>query len=538
MSKTEELTLHHLDDLAEPQDEDSHQTILELAGSTEELLQFGYWSWDPKKETMKWSKGMYVLMDFDPDAVHGLELTMEFYRNHVIPEDREKLKTVFDKAKTNKEKSVEYKHTVITRRQQRKIFHSKVKIVIDHRGNVKNIVGITRDITESTLLRDALNNYRRMVQEKEDFLGHGSWEWDLIDKKTIWWSDGMYRLFGYDPRVEKSQVDFREDFYKLHLTEETLDKACLQLKESLKKGDNNYAFIYEIKNRKGETKILESNGKIVRDKTGKGVKLMGTTRDVTQIKKYEFDLEQKISELNRLSKELEDSAYAASHDLQEPLRKISTLIDRLQYKFNGILAEDGRKYIDRIQSATKNARSLVESLLEFSRITHETQTFRETDLNILLREVKGDLELKIEETHTIITSGKLPTLEASSPQLKQLFSNIILNSIKFKKPNVLPLIDIRSRSLGKAEIQNHRLDFTIPYVLITIKDNGIGFDEEYATKIFQMFSRLHGKSEYPGAGIGLALCKKIIESHKGRIFATAAADDGAVFSIILPEKHV
>ena len=181
---------------------------------------------------------------------------------------------------------------------------------------------------------------------------------------------------------------------------------------------------------------------------------------------------------------------------------------------------------------------LIDSLLEFSRITHETQTFKETDLNVLFKEVKADLELKIEETHTAIYSGKLPTLEVSSLLIKQLFSNILLNSIKFRKVNVLPVIDIQSRSLEKPEIQNLHLDSSIPHFLITIKDNGIGFEEVYSTKIFQMFSRLHGKSEYPGAGIGLALCKKIVENHKGQIFATSVPEQGAVFSIILPGKHI
>jgi light-regulated signal transduction histidine kinase (bacteriophytochrome) len=239
----------------------------------------------------------------------------------------------------------------------------------------------------------------------------------------------------------------------------------------------------------------------------------------------------------RLGLELEDSAYAASHDLQEPLRKISTLSDRLKDKFIGVLPEDGKKYIDRIQVATKNARSLIDSLMEFSRITHENQTFKATELNELLKEVIADLELKIEETHTTIFFGQLPTLEVSPLLIKQLFSNILLNSIKFRKENVYPVIDIQCRTLERIEIQDHPLDPGVPYFLITIKDNGIGFEEMYASKIFQMFSRLHGKSEYPGSGIGLALCKKIVDNHHGHIFATGVPEQGATFSIILPKKH-
>ncbi len=525
-------SFYHLAGQLESQQED----FLALAEDNEELWQFGNWNWSPRTDIVKWSRGMFVLMDFDPDE-ERTEITMDFYRSHIIPEDRTQMKAAFDAAALNKGKTVEFKHTVITNRQREKILFSRGKIVYDKQGEVKNIMGITHDITESTLLANNLKNYKRMVMEREDFLGQGSWEWDLLDKTAVW-SDGMYRLFGYDPAQDKSRVVVNERLYTLHLTPEAFEKSRMNLMETLKKGGDKYAWSYEIKTHNGEFRMLESSGKIVRDRTDKGVKMLGTTRDVTQLRKYEHELEQKVSELDRLSKELEDSAYAASHDLQEPLRKISTLSDRLQSKFNEVLPEDGKKYIERIQVATKNARLLIDSLLEFSRITHETQSLKETDLNILLQEVKADLELKIEETHASVHSVKLPTLELSSLQIKQLFSNIILNSIKFRKANVLPIIDIQCRSLNETEIKDRHLDSGISYVLITLRDNGIGFEEEYATKIFQMFSRLHGKSEYPGAGIGLALCKKIVENHKGQIFATGVPEQGAIFSIILPKKRV
>jgi len=510
--------------------------VRELAEDNEELLQFGNWNWTPETDVLKWSRGMYILMDFNPDE-YAPAITLDFYQHHIVAGDGEQIKAAFDAARSKQEKTVEFKHTVTTNVQREKIFYSKGKVIYNNRGEIKNIVGITHDITESTRLVDSLDHYKRMVMEREDFLGHGSWEWDLVDKTYVW-TDGMYRLFGYDPGQDRFGVKVNEDLYRLHLTQEGFEKAKLNLKETLKKGDDNYVWSYEIKDRNGEIKLLESFGKIVRNSAGKGVKMVGTTRDVTQLRKYADDLERKNSELDRLSKELEDSAYAASHDLQEPLRKISTLSDRLEDKFNEILPEDGKKYLERIKVATKNARLLIDSLLEFSRITHEGQVFRKTDLNSLLKEVKADLELKIEETHTTIHFGKLPTVEASPLLIKQLFSNILLNSIKFRKADTLPIIAIRCRILEKPEIQNLHLDSGVPYFLITIQDNGIGFEEVYATKIFQMFSRLHGKSEYPGAGIGLALCKKIVANHQGHIFATSIPEQGATFSVILPGKHI
>ncbi len=514
---------------------DELRAMRELGEGNEELLQFGNWNWNPHTDILKWSTGMYVLMDFNP-AVQIPEINLDFYRRYIVPVDREQMKAALDAAVSKKDKTMEYKMTVITNRQKEKIFHSRGKILYGPDGQVKNVLGITRDITDSSRIVDDLAHYNRMLMDREDHLGHGSWEWDLVKKGAVW-SDGMYRLFGYDPIQDKSLITVGENLYRLHLTPDAFEKAKTNLKKTLEGGGSDYVSGFEMKNRNGETKLLESFGKIVRDATGRGIKVIGTTRDVTKVRRYENEWERKITELDRANKELEDSAYAASHDLQEPLRKISTLSDQLQNKFNEVLPEDGKKYIERIKLATKNARSLIDSLMEFSRITHETQTFKETDLNVLLHDVKADLELKIEETHTSIHSGPLHTLEVSPLLIKQLFSNIFLNSIKFRKADVLPVIDIQSRSLEKVEIQQHYLDITVPYILITIRDNGIGFEQEYATKIFQMFSRLHGKSQYPGAGIGLAFCKKIVENHKGKIFATSAPDQGAAFSIILPKKH-
>jgi len=154
-----------------------------------------------------------------------------------------------------------------------------------------------------------------------------------------------------------------------------------------------------------------------------------------------------------------------------------------------------------------------------------------------VNEVRNELEMKLEETQATLEIGALPTLEIAAPQIKQLFSNLILNSLKFKRPDTTPVITIKSRMLNRQELQVYHLNPHVNYYSITVKDNGIGFEPEYEQKIFKMFHRLHGKSEYPGAGIGLSLCKKIAEHHKGLIFAQGVPDHGATFTILLPEQH-
>ena len=225
----------------------------------------------------------------------------------------------------------------------------------------------------------------------------------------------------------------------------------------------------------------------------------------------------------------------ASHDLQEPLRKISTFSQRLQIKFSDKLGEDGNLYIARVVMACENMRKLIDNLLEFSRINLNITPPKEEDLSVILNQAMEELDLIIAETNTIIEVEPLPGAEIISSQILQLFVNILNNSIKFRKEGVPLRISINSRKLELIEKEEHQLSPETVYFLIRIQDNGIGFEQQYANKIFQLFQRLEGKSEYPGTGIGLSICKKIIINHKGLIFAESEPGKGATFSIILPK---
>ena len=189
-----------------------------------------------------------------------------------------------------------------------------------------------------------------------------------------------------------------------------------------------------------------------------------------------------------------------------------------------------------MHAATDNMRMLIESLLDISKATRNAQPFVPTDLNEILKTVKDDLELQIEEDEVTITSSELPVIDAIPSLMKQLFNNIISNAIKFHSPLRETSIQISSREIDKKDRELLLLP-EIPFVEIAIKDNGIGFEQEHAEKVFQIFQRLHGKSEYPGSGIGLAICKKIVDKHNGIIWAKSDSGHGSSFFIILPQKQ-
>ncbi len=228
-------------------------------------------------------------------------------------------------------------------------------------------------------------------------------------------------------------------------------------------------------------------------------------RDVTENYDHKIALEQKIKQLNITNLHLQEFVYIASHDLKEPLRKISTFGERLQTKIGNSLSDEGTMYLDRLLKSSRNMESLLDELLAFSRISLEELKFEKTSLAKCLESVISDLELSIEESQASITFDKLPEIEANPTQIKQLFSNLLSNALKFKSKNQTPLINITC-SEKKANQKNAIYpNLKTDSYLIEIRDNGIGFEQEYAEKIFLMFQRLNGKAEYSGSGVGLAI---------------------------------
>lgn len=419
----------------------------------------------------------------------------------------------------------------------------------DEAGNVTGFTKVTRDLTErrnqelrvneinedlklkNELLRRSEERYHRMVTEVEDYV--------IIlintDGTIENWNRGAEKIKGYTAEEilgKHFSIFYSEEDKQKHIPWNLLNEAKSKGK-ALHEG-------WRV--RKDGTRFW---GSVVitalHNDDGVVIGFTKVTRDLSDKKRAEekllsssIALQQKNRELERMNQELSSFAYISSHDLQEPLRKIQTFSDRIiETEFEN-LSEKGKDYFRRMQAGAARMQNLIRDILAYSRTTTTEKVLEVRDLNEVLAHSKGELEVLITEKNALIESDRLPTLKVIPFQMQQLFHNLLTNALKFSKRDLRPHIQIKSELLaGNAPDHLHLLpDMTYHHISIT--DNGIGFEPEYSTRIFEVFQRLHARTEYAGTGIGLAICKKIVENHNGAIFAEGEPGKGAAFHIYLP----
>ncbi len=247
------------------------------------------------------------------------------------------------------------------------------------------------------------------------------------------------------------------------------------------------------------------------------------------------ELAQKNVLLENSNKELQSFAYISSHDLQEPLRKIQAFASRLLEKENDRLSDEGKDAFRRMQDAAHRMQKLIDELLAYSRTNTTERKFEITNITDVIEDVKNDLKESLQEKGAVVEiRNQLCDLKVIRFQFRQLMTNLIANSIKFARVDVPPRIIITDEKVHGSQLRHLPISPRIDYCHIEVSDNGIGFDNEYKERIFEVFQRLHGRHEYPGTGIGLAICKKIVENHRGIIYANGGVDRGATFHIYIP----
>lgn len=377
--------------------------------------------------------------------------------------------------------------------------------------------------------QDEIEKSNIILAAAESMAKIGSWEWNIASNK-VKWSKGVYDLMhkpsNFQPTLDSFLADVYADDLEMvqgNINQAVREKTCFrsEFRVQLHGG--------EIKYHRGvATPKLDSSGAI------EG--LYGTIQDVTQHKNYEHDLLIKNEELKKSNENLEQFAYVASHDLQEPLRKIRAFGDRLQTLYEQQLGEKGRDYIFRMQGAAERMQSLIEDLLKYSRVARNRKPFTKVNLNELINGVLLDLEVTIKERNAKVCIDELPAIKGDNVQLRQLFQNLISNSIKFTPENRIPEVAVTGKKVKGAMVNkefNYNSDRN-EFVEINVQDNGIGFEAKYAERIFNIFERLNGRSEFKGTGIGLAISQKVVQNHQGVIWATSKKNKGARFTIVLP----
>lgn len=395
----------------------------------------------------------------------------------------------------------------------------------------------SRDQAEERL-RESIQNLKKeglareerelVLSEAETLANMGSWKWYESTGAFVW-SSGLYPIFNKAPGSQPTWESFLQYVHPDDKKDAT-------------------EFFENVKLRKARLEMnyrIDVNGRfryvmvVARPKENPGthqVDILGIVIDLTEQKVYESQLQQFTAELQRSNQDLEQFAYVASHDLQEPLRKIRAFGDRLTAKYQSKLEEQGSDYVARMQSAAARMQVLIEELLSFSRVSRPGIFSENLDVNEIVSEIRDDLETQIRNEKATLVTGKLPSIRGERSQIKRLLQNLISNGVKFHKNGTGAHVEVTGSVVRGGDVQNE-FNVQLPrlkYARIEVKDDGIGFDEKYLEKIFTIFQRLHGRTEYEGTGIGLAICRKIVANHGGFITARSEENKGSIFIVILP----
>lgn len=390
---------------------------------------------------------------------------------------------------------------------------------------------INIDFKNTKRINDQLLVFKEATIQLEETGKHGNWVWH-IDKNEFTYSDNLYKVLGENPGA------FEPTFNNLlkFVHPDDKEKLINEMKEMMQVKD--LPFIYfRIIQKDGTIKHLKKYGKLLSNKYGEK-RIIGNITDISDEIESFIELEERNLELEKNNAELSEFNYVASHDLQEPLRKIQTFISRLEEKEAKNFSASGVQYLERINAAATRMRLLIDDLLQFSRTNRPDKEFILTDLNSLLENAKQDVAETILDKKAIITSDLLPKLSVIPFQVHQLFLNLLSNSLKYSKSDIAPIINIKYSKVNSKDETNLVKVPKSNFHKITFSDNGIGFDQKYADQIFELFNRLHNKDEYSGTGVGLSICKKIVDNHNGIIVANGELEVGATFTIYLPVQVV
>jgi PAS domain S-box-containing protein len=491
---------------------------------SQEIAQLGSWELDLVNNRLTWSDEVYKIFGLQPQEFAA---TYEAFLAAVHPDDRAAVDAAYSDSVRDGKNTYEIEHRVVKKSTgEIRSVHEKCEHIRDASGRIIRSFGMVHDITERKRTEEALREAHdralrlaRFPDENPNPVARVS-----ADGSVLYCNPSALELPGWtcdvgwpvDPRllplVRRAMAEGQEEQEDVQIGRMFYSVWAVPFREE------GYANLYgrDITERKQMEEELRKS----RDELQLRVE-----ERTAELEKANAKLKRSYRRLEELNKDLQDFAFVASHDLQEPLRKIQSFGDMLAARFGTSMDETSRDYLNRMHSAASRMQKLIESLLSYSRVATRAEPITDTDLKKSVEEALSNLEIMIREKSARMEVGDLPTVQADRVQMIQLFQNLIGNALKYQPEGEAPRVKIRSRKAGDAK----------GVCEILVEDNGIGFEEKYLDRIFLPFHRLHGRSsEYEGVGMGLAICKKIVERHGGEITAKSRLGRGTTFIVTLP----
>lgn len=482
----------------------------------------GTWLYDLGSSRLDWSNLHKSMWGYDEELDH---LTFEDWHRVILPEDRDAALNNVEMARIN---HTDYLATYRIRRpndQQIRWMSSFGQYVYDQNNEAISLTGITLDITEQRLTQEAIIKSEERFRTLAESLPQLVWMTDT-EGKSEYSSHQWKEYSGLDPDDP--------DTWQQLVHPDDMEHMMLSWQNSRLAGMRYHAEA-RLRNKSGEYRWHFVQGEPILNQEGSIVNWIGSFTDIHDQKTLSQKLEKLVSErtleLQRSNEDLQQFAHVASHDLKEPVRKVRTFTSRLKEEYGMDLPERARMYVSKMENAADRMYAMIDGVLLYSSLNAVGQSMELINLNDLIATIESDLELVISQKNAVIEYRELPMISGYSILMYQLFYNLLNNSLKFSRSGIDPVITIHSETRKPFETHAQNV------IEITVRDNGIGFHQSEADKIFKTFSRLNSKDRFEGTGLGLALCKKIVERHNGEIYATGKEGEGCTFTIRLPVDY-